>query len=118
VGVRGDLGANREGLGDGGLLGIGHGRGPSIDYWLGRPPRRRAADELATGRLRSRRRGFKLGGAGDGGQLSGAAKQVSQNNTDYAEKQIKPQITREGSDGASRKIIIYPCAKRHNFLFV
>jgi hypothetical protein len=31
------------------------------------------------------------------------AKQASQNNTDYTEKQIKPQITRKVGYGASRK---------------
>jgi hypothetical protein len=29
--------------------------------------------------------------------------------------QIKPQITRKANYGASGKVIIYSCAKRHNF---
>jgi hypothetical protein len=31
---------------------------------------------------------------------------------------IKKRITRKGSYGASRKITVYPRAKRHNFLSV
>jgi len=47
-----------------------------VHSWFGRGPTAGPADELVTGRLRSRRRGFKPGGMDDGTQLPGSAKQV------------------------------------------
>jgi hypothetical protein len=41
-------------------------------------------------------------------------KQESQINTDYTEKQIKPQITRKESQiWRFAQGFVYPCAKRH-----